>query len=143
MYKQMNDKLLGCFAMQLNCSNWLHRRLGYSPGRVPAFFCAKKECGPLDIFVVVESAALFICCIFYRHNQAAAVIGLALVGVFIAALDAPFRSQERLARARIRRGECPYCGLLNPSTVLPSKSCACGGWIDSYSNSLNRSPPTP
>ena len=104
----------------------LHRWLGLTPGDTPSWVCAKSSCTGFDIFVFVEVALIGVsyieCALFGSSGWwiVAAIVAATAVAV---TLDGPFEKKERLARARLRRGECRWCGHRGMTPGLACGEC--------------------
>jgi hypothetical protein len=89
---------------------WLHRACGVKPGFAPRFASSKSFYAGFGLFVLVDAGLLLLAAIFWRTSPLLALLCVATVIVLAVAIEFPFSSAERFARARIRRGECPICG---------------------------------
>jgi len=102
--------------MKFNEPSWLHRRMRYGMGRVPAWLISRRGCGGIDVFGVAF-CALFFGGLFVLAS--AISIGLLMIKTAFAVLCVwhPVEHCERFSRARIRRRECVRCGANAESLV--------------------------
>lgn len=88
----------------------LHRLLRIAPGHAPHVLCCTRECSGFDLIRALEFALIAVALFLYQWHSTVAAIAATLTFVIIATLHEQFCSKERLARSRIRRGECVACG---------------------------------
>ena len=104
------ERTFACISrMSKNLRSWLHRMLRIEPGRVPRLLCAESECYGVDLLSLVAAVVVFAAVFLWRYSWYLSIACMATAVLFVC-LDYSFRSRERLARARLRRGECVYCG---------------------------------
>jgi hypothetical protein len=88
--------------------SWVHRALGMTPGHAPGFLL--NNCYGLDLLSALEVALAVTALILWRNSSPWSSLAALLAIVAFLGVDLPFRNRERLARARIRRGQCGECG---------------------------------
>jgi hypothetical protein len=101
----------------------LHRALKIPPGQAKESFCRQSECRGVDY---LEAALLTAVLLAIISSVVAFPVTLLLGGgalLFGLLIDAPFRSCERLARARLRRRECINCGSKLGTAEAKSDTC--------------------
>ena len=102
--------------------------LQVEPGHASQALCNRNECTGFDHLTAVQVGLVF------AAIALGSIVALPLVLVFMALaacfgllVVAPFQACERLARARIRRGECKACGAALAKVDGEGKACPqCG-----------------
>jgi hypothetical protein len=101
-------------------SSQLHKRLGVTPGDIPAWLMS-THCEGFDLMVVIAGIPFFagIACVGLAFGSSFWFVWLPLsvacfttVGLLCWAMEKLY-APERLARARKKRGECIWCGAKN------------------------------
>jgi hypothetical protein len=101
----------------------LHWLLRLTPGYAPPWLCSRDQCADLDLLVVLEACLIFGTLLLAKLSGLwwPAIVVAPSAILFAMVLHVPFQSRERWGRARRRRGECVWCGLLN---VEPGGDCS-------------------
>src|SRR6185437_8680392 len=93
--------------------SFAHRLLRITPGKIPRLLLNPSSCGAsLDLMSLAGSMLLLAALIVWRVSPSSWPLIYAICTVTIAlfCLEIGLSDCERLARARIRRGECVWCG---------------------------------
>lgn len=103
----------------------LHRILRFAPGRVPAWLCSRDYCTGFDLIIASQITLLTGAFVASKvlHLPWLWIPALVVLGSFAWFVYLPFEQRERWGRARLRRGECVWCGESGVASGAECQAC--------------------